>query len=76
VEQLPERAPVEHPSELAGGRANPGRQRARGHHVHRPRKPLLRDHLPARVQEQRAAEARVLDEAAERLLDPPLDGRE
>src|SRR5690348_3112071 len=49
-----------------------GGERAGGHHVHRARKAMLREHLTARMEEERQLRARVDDEPLERLLDPRL----
>ena len=70
--QPAEGASVELPAELARRRVDARRQRARGHHVHRAREAVLRQHLTARMEQQRQLGARVVDEPLERRLDPRL----
>src|SRR5215203_3675619 len=50
------------------------RERAGGHDVDGPGEPVLREHPPTRLEQEHEPNAGVVDEPAERLLDPGLDG--
>src|SRR5690349_18502596 len=64
---------VELLSQFPRGRMNGGRERARGHDVHRARESELRDDLSARMQQQPQHRSCFLHKLAQRGLHPCLD---
>src|SRR4051794_14070203 len=73
VVQPAERAPVQQLAQLTGRCVDAGGERARGHHVHGARKAVLRQHLPARMEQEGALGAGLGEEVLERTLDPGFD---
>src|SRR5688500_15726162 len=65
-----ERLSVEVLAELPRGCVDRGGERAGGHDVHGAREAMLREHLAARVEQEREEHARLGDEVPQRTLDP------